>query len=506
MNDENITNMVLIICGVVLLIQAGYFLSEFVEIKMMPGIQHFIRKQLTRHMFKKYSSEFEEMEIGDVLSRFLKLPYTIYNLLEQIKGAVLPSMVVICIAWMYFLYKDLALGVLLLIITLIFIYLVIGALKSCTDLSTKRDKDYNEVFKQLDDIFRNMLTVLSFNNVDGEIETLDLLHESYAQSTYETITCVMKRKLFTTPVSLAFIGLLLVRCYFKKQKNEITIGEIIALVVIAFFVKSHMDNVVIHLKEIINRLGIINYSMELFQYCEFPRTPYTEPAWSKDGFSLQNVNFAYVHDGEQRVVFKDLDLLILKNDVTMIVGKIGSGKSSLISLLLKYHAPQAGEIFFEGVPYSQIDAKEIRQRIMYIPQNPILFNRTIYENIVYGLANVTKEDVMRVINDLGLGDLIKKFPLGLDTSVGKYGSKLSGGQRQIVWILKVILLNPEYVILDEPTASIDEDTKHVVRYLLEHVMKDKTAIMVTHDMVLEKLAHRIISIDDGVITKDFRVK
>jgi ABC-type multidrug transport system fused ATPase/permease subunit len=506
MNDENVTNMILIICAVVLLIQSGYYLSEFVEIRMMPGIQQFIRKKLTTHLFNKYSTEYEELEIGDVLSRFLKLPFTMYNLLEQIKGAILPSMLVICIAWMYFLYKDFLLGVLLLIITIIFIFMVIGALHSCTNLSTQRDRDYNEVFKQLDDIFRNMLTVLSFNNVDGEINTLDVLHETYAQSTSDTITCVMKRKLFTTPVSLAFIGLLIVRCYLKKQKNQITVGEIIALVVIAFFVKGHMDNVIGNLKEIVNRLGIINYSMELFQQCDFPRTPYQGEAWTKEGFSLQSVNFAYVHDGQTRVVFKDLNLMIMKNEVTMIIGKIGSGKSSLISLLLKYHVPQAGEIFFEGVPYSQLDAKQIRQRIMYIPQNPILFNRTIYENIVYGVKNVSKEDVMAMISKLGLQELIQKFPLGLETNVGKYGSKLSGGQRQIVWILKVILLNPDYVILDEPTSSIDETTKNIIRYLLEYVMKNKTTIMVTHDMVLEKLADRIISIDEGIVTKDVRVK
>lgn len=509
MKEEVIINTIIVVCGIVVFIQAGYYLSEFVEIRMMPGIQKFLRRKLTAHIFEKYSSEYEELEIADLLARFLKLPITMYNFMEQLKGAIIPSMLVICVAWVYFMFKDVVLGVILLIITVIFIFLVIDALRKCTTISTTRDRDLNQIFNQLDDIFRNMMTVLSFNNVGGEMDTLDVLHDVYANSTSETITCVMKRKLFTTPVSFAFIGLLLLRCYYKRQKGMMNIGEIIALVVIAFFVKGHMDSVIGNLKELVNRLGIINFSMELFQRCDFLKIPYNGVAVTNEGFSFQDVKFSYIHDGKPRVIFDNFNLVLEKNKVTMIIGKIGSGKSSLINLLLKYHIPHEGEIFFDGVPYSSIEANEIRRRIMYIPQNPILFNRTIYENIVYvGPNNVSasKEAVVELIEKLGLHDFLRKLPAGLDTNVGKYGSKLSGGQRQIVWILKVILLNPEYVILDEPTSSIDKSTKDIVHYLLKYVMKDKTVIMVTHDMHLKSLANRIISLDEGVITKDVRIE
>jgi ABC-type dipeptide/oligopeptide/nickel transport system ATPase component len=192
-------------------------------------------------------------------------------------------------------------------------------------------------------------------------------------------------------------------------------------------------------------------------------------------------------------------------ETTLIVGEIGSGKSTIISLLLKYQTPQRGEIFLQGIPYSSIPTEELRQRIIYIPQTPILLNRTVYDNIVYGIpANISKEKVEALIHDTKLSRFLSNLPKGLDTSVGVHGNHLSGGQRQIVWILKAILMNPEIIIMDEPTAAVDDETKSIIHYLLKNIVRGKTVIMITHDPYLLKFANRIITLKDGKVMDDTR--
>jgi ABC-type bacteriocin/lantibiotic exporter with double-glycine peptidase domain len=167
--------------------------------------------------------------------------------------------------------------------------------------------------------------------------------------------------------------------------------------------------------------------------------------------------------------------------------------------------PQQGEIFMNGSAYSTLNNADVRRRIGYIPQTPVLMNRSIYENIVYGLPEEpSKEVVETLMRDLGLGQFLDKLPQGLDTSVGVHGSKLSGGQRQITWVLKAILMNPEIIIMDEPTSAVDEETKGVLHYLLENVMEGKTVIMITHDKYLLKFADRVVTMKSGIIVSDER--
>jgi ABC-type multidrug transport system fused ATPase/permease subunit len=192
-------------------------------------------------------------------------------------------------------------------------------------------------------------------------------------------------------------------------------------------------------------------------------------------------------------VFKDLTLSINLGEVTIIEGENGSGKSTLIQLLLKYHRPQCGEIFINGIPYSSLSHDNIRKHVAFIPQTVILLNRTIYENIVYGLSSPpSKKEVEDLMEQQKLGGFLASLPNGLDSEVGMYGSYLSGGQRQIVWILKTMLMDPYIVIMDEPTASIDQENKHIIVRLIDTMLKNhtkdgkkRTAIMITHDPVFK---------------------
>jgi ABC-type multidrug transport system fused ATPase/permease subunit len=248
------------------------------------------------------------------------------------------------------------------------------------------------------------------------------------------------------------------------------------------------------------RNGIIQNSLHVFEECNVKREPYLKPAINVEGIRFQDLEFSYISTDMNRAIFKDFNLDINLYEKTLIVGEIGSGKSTIISLLLKYQTPQKGEIFLKGVPYTSISNSMVRKNISYIPQTPILLNRTVYENIVYGInPEPSKETVAKVITDMKLTRFLSGLPKGLDTPVGVHGSQLSGGQRQITWILKAILINPEIIIMDEPTSAVDDETKGIIHFLLEKIMRGKTVIMITHDPYLLKFANRVITLKDGKV-------
>ena len=143
------------------------------------------------------------------------------------------------------------------------------------------------------------------------------------------------------------------------------------------------------------------------------------------------------------------------------------------------------------------------RKIIYIPQNPILLNRTVYENIVYGVKpEPTREDILALLHKMNLSEFLSMLPHGLDTQVGIQGSMVSGGQRQIIASIKTVLSNPEIIIMDEPTSSIDYKTKGMFQRILLQSIKGKTVIIITHDPDLLKLADRIVTLDSGKIISD----
>jgi ABC-type multidrug transport system fused ATPase/permease subunit len=246
---------------------------------------------------------------------------------------------------------------------------------------------------------------------------------------------------------------------------------------------------------------MIQETLDMFKVCEKYKHERKHDIPSMPGIFLQDVSFTF--EGRKTPLFKHLRLYIPEGQTVLIVGHIGSGKSTLVRLLMKYAEPDDGDIYIHNIPYSKMKACDLRRLIGYVPQNPILFNRTVYENITYGLPYVSREDVTFLINDLELASVL---PSDLDSSVGKYGSKVSGGQRQVIWILRTILQNPSIVLMDEPTSSMDEVTKAKIHKAMSLLMKDKTVVMVTHDSYLMQYATRVIEMDHGAIIADVQNK
>ena len=186
-----------------------------------------------------------------------------------------------------------------------------------------------------------------------------------------------------------------------------------------------------------------------------------------------------------------------------MVGHIGSGKSTIGKLLVRLKDPTKGEILMNNINIKNLNIDNLRDNINYIPQHPKLFNRTLFNNIIYGVKRtITEKDIIKILDDLDVNNINKKFKSMLFESVGKNGSNLSGGQRQLVWLLRAILKNSKVVILDEPTSSLDDKNKKELIKFIQKYTKNKIVILITHDKSLLEYVNRIINMKNGKIIDD----
>ena len=159
-----------------------------------------------------------------------------------------------------------------------------------------------------------------------------------------------------------------------------------------------------------------------------------------------------------------------------------------------------------GVDFKRLNIDNIRENIIYIPQSPVLFDRTLWENISYGHNGIKKNEttskIYKLLDDIGLTEVREIFEERMDLPVGKKGSNLSGGQRQIVWILRALLGKSKVVILDEPTSALDPKSKRLIKKLIMLLTKNRTLIVITHDLNLTEGMDRLIVFDEGKIISD----
>lgn len=214
--------------------------------------------------------------------------------------------------------------------------------------------------------------------------------------------------------------------------------------------------------------------------------------------SLQDVNFSYVKNFN---VLNQVSLTIKSGNTTAIVGSTGSGKSTLIKLLLRLYEINSGKILYDDTELKDFKLSTLREKIGLVSQDVFLFEGTVFENIAYGNLSATEEEIWDAAKQSEAIDFIKDLPNKENTIVGERGQKLSGGQRQRISIARAILKNPEILILDEATSSVDNETEAAIQRSLDVLKKDRTVIVIAHRLSTIRNADCIYVLENGVVTE-----
>jgi ATP-binding cassette subfamily B protein len=222
---------------------------------------------------------------------------------------------------------------------------------------------------------------------------------------------------------------------------------------------------------------------------------------SRGRIEFKSVNFNYPESEERRPLFRNLNLVIKPGEKVGLVGHSGGGKTTVTRLILRYMDIDGGQILIDGQDIKLMAQKDLRQSIAYVAQEPMLFHRSLLENIRYGRPEATDKEVYAIAKMANIHDFIESLPAGYGTLVGERGVKLSGGQRQRVAIARAMLKNAPILVLDEATSALDSESEKLIQEALWKLMEGRTSIVIAHRLSTIQRMDRIVVLENGGIAE-----
>lgn len=492
-NIELKENVIFIALILILSITSISLLRGIISARLNAILNSSMAYKVFKHLLSVPYKYFELRPSGDILQRV--------NSIEVIKGIlsdksinVVLDIISFIVVLVYMFYKSFYLGFMSLIIVFILLLITLimsGKMKefSLYDLY-ERGKVQRIQIDTLSSIF-----MIKTNALEQDIESqwknqmdksiIKTLKRDYLFSIYNVLN-----------QTIQLLGPIIVLLIVFKL-NQTTIGEMIAFYTITVYLFS----VVTSIFRVMNDIIVVNNNLErlkdIVDYDIEKDINKNESTIFKGNINIKNVSFSYTKDS--KLVLNDVSMNIKEGQKVAIVGESGSGKSTLAKLILGLYELYDGDILYDGISIKDINKKNLRRQLGVVPQDVTLQNTTIYNNIKFGKANVTKRDIIEACKITEIYDDIFNMPLKFDTIISNLGQNLSGGQRQRIALARAISNNPSIIILDEATSSLDRINE---RLITEHFReKNCTQIVIAHRLSTIRDADCIYVMKDGSIVE-----
>ena len=334
------------------------------------------------------------------------------------------------------------------------------------------------------------------------------LEQRWRELTQTITTTDLKSKLLTTFSTsstqsiqqLSYVGIIATGAY-SIVNGDLTMGGLIACSIIsgrALTPLAQMPNMIVQWKHAKIALDVLDGIMAMPSEREHQRL--VVPDSCKGEIKLSQVGFAYEENAPQLAIEK---LSFKPGDRVAILGAVGSGKSTLIKILSGLYQPQQGGVFLDDMDMSLVANEFVREQVGYLPQEVRLFNGTLRDNLVLGLPTLSDTQILKAAALTGLDQAIQNHPSGLEITISEGGKGLSGGQRQLVGLTRMLLARPKVLLLDEPTASMDTRLEEfVMQHLFEELPEDAVIVLATHKAGVLKHVNRIVVMDSGKVSLD----
>jgi ATP-binding cassette subfamily B protein len=305
-------------------------------------------------------------------------------------------------------------------------------------------------------------------------------------------------------INLALVGIMMM-AIVDVRNGVLTLADFLLVTTFSMTLFPKMMNFLFNLRELAKKYSDLKAYFELLDEAITISDPVHSQAIAhpKGEVVFDQVTFAY--DNEATPVLKDFNLTIHGGEAVALVGYSGAGKTTIAKLLMRMYDPQKGGIKLDGVDLKQLVKKVIRKKVGIVPQDPLLFNNTIFYNIAYAKQNASEKEVYAAALAARVSDFVDKMPKGYQTIVGERGIKLSGGQRQRLAIARVLLEQPEILVFDEATSALDSASEKIIQEAFWNMVRSKdkarTAIIIAHRLSTIMKADRIVVMEKGGIAE-----
>lgn len=473
------------------------FVMNFFESSVMTDLYRMCFSYLHYHSFAYFSDSFT----GSIVKKTKCFVGAFEVLFDQIFYQILPSSVKILIIVLVLSNVNIFLGLGMLVWIVVFLLINWIFVKYKMKFDIERSEAETATSSFLADTVTNNINIKLFNGYKKENRDFGNLSEKLHKSRKFTWDLYAK---FNALQALLLIILEIAIYYFAIKlwnKNIITLGDFVLIQAYIIAVMSMVWDFGRVIMRIYERLAEAEEMIIILDTTHgvVDVKNASELKVTKGEVDFNNISFAYEKDSN---VVDNFSLKIKPKETVAIIGSSGAGKTTLTKLLLRFFDVQKGKILIDGQDISKVTQESLRDNVSLVPQDPILFHRSLMENIRYGKLEATDEEVIRAAKLAHCDEFISKLNLGYDTFVGERGIKLSGGERQRVAIARAILRNPPILILDEATSSLDSESERFIQDSLDELMKNKTVIIIAHRLSTIKKADRIVVVSKKKIVED----
>lgn len=470
--------------------------SSYLDSRVMTNLENHAFAYLLGHSHNFFISNFA----GSLTRRVSRYARSFEQIFDAIIFNFFSTLIFAVGAIAVLFNRSVVLGFALLIWTILFLLLQVALIRRYQPIRIARAEEDTRVTGVLSDAISNQTTVMQFSARPYEEQLFNTATEKWRKATLRSwLTDTWVNGALGLLIIFVQIGLLGGVLYFWLQ-GVVTVGDFLLVQVYAISLVDRLWGIGRIVRHIYDAFADAFEMVELLEKPhEVQNVPNAIPLEvSKGSIVFNQVNFGFTDQG----VLNDFSLTVAPGEKVALVGHSGAGKSTITKLLLRFYDVSSGRIEIDGQDISHVTQESLRASIAFVPQEPILFHRSLMDNIRYGRLGATDEEVIEAAKKARCHEFISAFPLGYETHVGERGVKLSGGERQRVAIARAILKNAPILILDEATSSLDSESEALIQEALDILMEGKTVVVIAHRLSTIMHMDRIVVIEEGKIAAE----
>lgn len=459
-----------------------------------------MRNDLFAHVQKLPIRYFDNLPAGKVVSRITNDTEQLRVFYVVVVGQVLTNLVYLVGIYIALMQISVTFGLVTLLLVPFFVLWAVVYQKFAVPFTTKIRSLVSEINGTLNESIQGMSIIQAYQQEDKmEKEFTDVNEEWYKTSLKFTLLDSMGSFSFVEVIKN--ITLLLLVVYFGNAYFSSALGITVGVLYVYVDYTTRLFNPI---QGIVTQYAYLQTAMASAKRVFEMKLVKTEEDLTgelvfKEGeVVFDQVSFAYKDD---EYVLKNIDFTAKKGQTLALVGHTGSGKSSIMNLLFRFYDPTKGKITIDGTPTTSVSRKSLRKHMGIVLQDPYLFKGTIASNITLGETSISREAVIKAIEEVGGDTLLHNMPKGIDEPVVDKGSTLSSGQRQLISFARALAFDPEILILDEATSSIDTETEEMIQHAMDVLKKGRTTFIIAHRLSTIQHADQILVLNQGEIVE-----